>query len=323
MRPAVRSLRSSPPTPAPEVPGRPPPPGPDPLRAPAHRHQLRTHPQRRRADPALRSPDAEPGRPSDPRQRRARPTREARVHSGPGVHLGTAGLVLHPCPRPHAGRRCSCQAGTPSPGRPQPPRLLPGRRGWSQGGELGKLVNRRARPPVPPRPPAAPCRRPQPAPRCRRQRPGGRRGGCAPHLPKKPERRARPNLKTPAPQAPGARLRGRAGFRLSLPGCVPTHPAPAAPAPAEMHLLPRAARDPRLLPARLAEPRVRDHSGPRRATRARPGPQTWPAAERIYLQLPSCHLSFPCELAGFPLALGQGRGGGTGCGWERQAGRIV
>ena len=62
------------------------------------------------------------------------------------------------------------------------------------------------------------------------------------------------------------------------------------------------------------------HGGRPELSRA-PKPGRLPSGS--YLLLPSSHLSFPCELAGFPLALGQGRGGGTGCGWEREAGRIV
>lgn len=134
VRPAVRSLCSSPPTPAPEFPGRPPPPGPDPLRTPAHQHQLRTHPQRRRADPALHSPDAEPGRPSDPRQRRPRPTSGARGALRAGLAPGHAGA--RPPPRPPAACRPPLQlpggnpeSGAPpaSPPPPGPPGVEPGR----------------------------------------------------------------------------------------------------------------------------------------------------------------------------------------------------
>lgn len=74
-------------------------------------------------------------------------------------------LAPHPHPCPHAGRHRSCQAGTRSPGRPN--LRLSSLRGWSQGGEFGKLVNSKAQPPLPPPPcapppprPAAPFRRP-------------------------------------------------------------------------------------------------------------------------------------------------------------------
>lgn len=314
VRPAVRSLRSSPPTPAPEVPGRPPPPGPDPLRAPrAHRHQPRTHPQRRRADPALRNPDAEPRRPSDPRRRRARPTREVRVHSGPGVHLGTPGLVPHPCPRPHAGRRCSCQAGTPSPGSPQLPRLLPGCRGWSQGGELGKLVNRRARPPVPP----SPARRPLPAAPSLRL-PEGDKGRAAAEGARPPtsprnlkDARGQTSRRQPRRlQALGSADGLASGSRSRAE--YPSTPRPRRPLRPRCTCCHVRRGPPRLLPTHLAEPRVRDHSRQRRAARARPRPQTWPAVEGI---LPPTHLQSPefsVRARGLPASPGAGPRGRDG-----------
>lgn len=116
-------------------------------------------------------------------------------------------LAPHPHPCPHAGRHRSCQAGTRSPGRPN--LRLSSLRGWSQGGEFGKLVNSKAQPPLPP----PPCAPPPPRPAAPFRRPSlsvaaGDKGqaearGCLPP-PRNLKKRAGLYLGTPTPEATAA-----------------------------------------------------------------------------------------------------------------------
>lgn len=163
--------------------------------------------------------------------------------------------------------------------------------------------------------------RPQPAPRCRRQGAGRPPGGLRPPPPQKPERRARPNLQTPAPQARGARLRGQAGFRLSLQ--AGTHPPRArgfrsgrdAPVAGE-HAGPAASAR---APGGTAGP------GPQRPTAGDPSsaaPQTWPAASGAYLLL-LLSPEFSARARGLPASPGAGPRGRDGLRAGEQAGRIV
>lgn len=129
----------------------------------------------------------------------------------------------------------------------------------------------------------------------------------------------------PSSRAPGSQSRSRARSR-----------AKCRPAPRlrrlfldAMHLLPRATRRPGLLPAHLVEAQVGDHRGPRphrsETTQVPAGDRgsAVPGAGAPNLACcrvdlasysPSCHLCFPCQLPGFPLAMGQGREGRTGWG---------
>lgn len=150
-------------------------------------------------------------------------------------------------PHPHACGGC-CQAGSRSPRRPRPaPPASRAARGWSKGGEFGKLVNRKkAWPPPLPSPAASPSRRPQPAPRSWRQRPGDVQGGCASinfkgmrgctytlRLQRLASRPARPWLPR---RAPGSQSRSpaRSGAKCGRAA------GPGRPRRTALHLLPRA-----------------------------------------------------------------------------------
>lgn len=110
--------------------------------------QLRTYPQSLRSNPELSGePDAEVGRPALRAQTLSGPWAEAlQAHPGgprsnpcPPGSLCTWGHTA--CPHPHACGGC-CQAGSRCPQRPRPPPpASPAARGWSKGGEFGKLVN--------------------------------------------------------------------------------------------------------------------------------------------------------------------------------------
>lgn len=175
------------------------------------------------------------------------------VPSGQGqrLHLGTHG----PSPPPTARRRWLPQGGIPESETPQPPPppRLPGRRaGRSEGGEFGKLVNRKAQPPLLPLPRAAAARSRRQGLRLAagdhgqvaakwaapRKNLEDARGGTSARAPGLSPLSARPRSRLPAPnpEAPRALRLNAEALRARLP--------PSA----ALHLLPRATGAPGCCP---------------------------------------------------------------------------